>query len=336
MVHTVLKGLGGLVALLVIGVAGYAGYASATTDSRIIFADTPFPDIRASSDPEVIARGRYLTHGPAHCSQCHSTPDRDHPEQILTHPLTGGLEFAMGPIATTWSANLTPDPETGIGRRSDAELARAIRHSVMPDGTLSILMRFSAARLSDEDLTAVVSYLRSIPAQKNEVRTGEFGLLGKMVLPLMAPKPNLDTPPTYVAAAAEPTVERGAYLADSVMLCTACHTAYDPVTVVPTGPKGAGSAAEPSRGADSHMEYVAPNLTSDPSGVTGRLDEDAFVARLRAGRVYASSIMPWENFGTADESDLRSVYRYLRTLPPVANDLGPSYREAGSWVADAK
>lgn len=118
------------------------------------------------------------------------------------------------------------------------------------------------------------------------------------------------------------------------MLCTECHTALDPMTFAHAGPKGAGSNPEPSHGADSHMEYVAPNLTSDPSGVTGRLDEDAFVARMRAGRQHATSIMPWENIGQATDADLRSVYRHLRSLPPVANDLGPTYREAGSFVAD--
>ncbi len=54
------------------------------------------------------------------------------------------------------------------------------------------------------------------------------------------------------------------------------------------------------------------------------------MARLKAGRVHASSIMPWEGFQLTTETDLRSVYQYLRSLPPVDNDVGPTYYPAGS------
>jgi hypothetical protein len=79
------------------------------------------------------------------------------------------------------------------------------------------------------------------------------------------------------------------------------------------------------------MEFVPPNLTADPSGYTGRVSEDAFVARLRTGRSITSSIMPWESFKIMTDVDLRSIYRYLRSLPPVHNALGPSHRKKGTW-----
>ena len=127
-------------------------------------------------------------------------------------------------------------------------------------------------------------------------RPGEAGPSGKWSRPekgavpgSMAPR--LDAAPVGVPASPEPSVERGEYLAENVMLCTSCHTAYDPATFAPVGPKGAGAGPEPSHGADADMEYVSPNLTASSVGVTGRLDEDEFVARLRAGRVYTSSIM---------------------------------------------
>jgi hypothetical protein len=107
----------------------------------------------------------------------------------------------------------------------------------------------------------------------------------------------------------------------------------DPMSFQFVGEKGAGSLPEASHGEDADMEFVAPNLTSHPAGVTGRLSEDEFVARLKGGRVFDSSIMPWENFALTTEIDLRSVYRYLRTLPPVDNDVGPSYRPIG-WTPD--
>ena len=328
-----LKGAGGLLGLTVAGLGGYAAYASATFESRLFFPDTPYPAIKASTDPEVIERGRYLARGPAHCSQCHSSPDREHPERIkdTTLPLSGGLLFDMGPVGRGQSANLTSDPVTGIGKLTDQDIARTIRTGVRSTGELSVMMVF-VAKPSDEDLTAIVSYLRSLEPTSNEIPKAEWGLLGKMLFPMLPFRPAAGVAPKGVPASAEASVERGEYLAESIALCTTCHTAMNPMTAAFEGPKAGGSYAEPSHGADSDMEFVAPNLTSDPTGITGKLTEDQFVARIQGGRAYPSSIMPWENFGLATEADLRSIYRYLHSLPPIQNDTGPSYRKIG-WKA---
>ena len=129
-----------------------------------------------------------------------------------------------------------------------------------------------------------------------------------------------------------PSIARGAYLAESVALCTFCHSSFDMKTLETTGPKAGGGQPDPSHGSDTDMEFATPNLTADPeTGYTGRVDEDYFVQRLRSGRAIASSIMPWENFAQMTEDDLRSIYRYLRALPPVKHDPGPSYRKRG-WT----
>lgn len=325
-------GLGaGFVSLVpVLGISGYTGYALVTAPTRFSFPDTPYPAIQASADPEIVERGRYLVHGPAHCVSCHTTDDREHPEKVGTTPLHGGLAFDMGPIAQFYAANLTSDPETGLGRRTDAEIARAIETGVLHDGQLSIMMRFSAAELADEDVTAVVSYLRTLPAERREVPPGSIGLLGKLMSPMMPFAPR-DVHVDYVPPGPEPTLERGAYLAEHVAACIGCHSPYDESTFQLAGPKFSGGMVEASHGADSDMEYAPPNLTSDPTGITGKLGEDEFVARLRGGRRYPTSIMPWEPFEEISDSDLRSIYRYIGSLPPVAHDTGPSYRKVG-WT----
>jgi mono/diheme cytochrome c family protein len=312
---------------------GLVAYAAATATSNLQFPDTPSPDLQASQDPELIERGRYLVHGPAHCAQCHSTDERTDPAAIRTTPLRGGLAFAMGPLGTRYARNLTPDANTGIGRLSDAELARTLRTGVLHDGELSFFMKLSASNLADEDIVAVVSYLRSLEPVANEVPRGEWYLLGKVLLTYAFPKllPRPLKGPDYVAAAATPTLERGEYLAEHVAVCTACHTAIDLSTFEPVGPKAGGSLPDPSHGDDHDMEFVAPNLTSHPTGFTGKVSEDEFVARLRGGRMYTSSIMPWECFADTSETDLRAIYRYLRSLPPVDNDPGPTYRKRG-WA----
>lgn len=329
MLNRVLKVLGGLLLLVLVGVGGMVAYASATHDARAYFADTPYPELSASTDPAVIERGRYLVHGPAHCSQCHSTDDREGFAKIPTAPLQGGLEFDMGPIARTWAPNLTPDKETGLGRYTDREVARSIRSGVLPDGSYSLFMATAAAKPSDEDLVAILSYLRSIEPIRHEVPRGEWRTGGKVLLSMLTLAPSPSVASAHVAAADEPSVARGQYLAHNVALCVSCHSKIDMATMQPVAPLAGGGNPEPSHGADSHMEFVTPNLTSHPTGVTGKLDEEAFVARMMHGRAHNSSIMPWENIQAMTDSDLRSVYRYLRTLPPVDNDVGPTYRRGG-------
>jgi mono/diheme cytochrome c family protein len=336
MVKKLAKGLGILVAIVVLLAGGYVAFASATAAGRIAFPSTPFPAVTVSKDPAVIERGRYLARGPAHCVSCHGDYERTHPESVSdATAMSGGMEFAMGPIATFYAANLTSDPETGIGGRSDAEIARAVRSGVMHDGNLSLLMRFGAAQPSDEDLGAIISYLRTLPPTKRAVTKGSYGVLGKAMLPIFSLKPRAAAGPAGVQAGDEPSVERGAYLAEHVALCAGCHTPVDMKTFEPNGPKASGGNAEGSHGADADMEFQPPNLTSDPSGYTGRASEETFLQRLRSGRAIPSSIMPWESFKTMTDVDLRSIYRFLKTLPPVKNDLGPIYRKKGSWPKKA-
>ena len=156
-------GCGGLAAIAVAGTGATVAYAYATADARLSAPATPLPAIVAATDPASIERGRYLVYGPAHCSQCHGAYTRDNPAgNVPGVPLTGGFEFAMGPMGTTYSANLTPDPATGIGSRTDAELARTIRTGVLSDGRISLLMRFSAANLADDPAAARLPQQRSL------------------------------------------------------------------------------------------------------------------------------------------------------------------------------
>src|SRR5690606_41627233 len=94
----------------------------------------PYPDITASTDSAVIARGKYLAFGPAHCGTCHvpmnKVMDVENGEEI---PHSGGWELTIPP-GTFRAPNLTPDMETGIGKLTDGEIARTMRHMVGNDG----------------------------------------------------------------------------------------------------------------------------------------------------------------------------------------------------------
>jgi mono/diheme cytochrome c family protein len=310
----------------VIGISALLGAVTALRQKRTFAA--PYPEISASTDPTVIERGRYLAQGPAHCSDCHGA-ERVAPGQPA--PLSGGHEFNM-PFGVVRVPNITPDAETGISRYSDREIARMLRYGVRPDGTLMLpFMPF--ADLSDTDLTAVISYLRSQAPLRHAVKPHEPNLLGRVALAFVIEPQGPSEPPRKDLPAAA-TAEYGKYLANSVANCVGCHTERDLKTGAFTGPRFGGGGIVDSH-SDSSRKFVTPNLTPDYRwGWISNWSEDAFVHRLKAGKLYADSPMPWPSFASMTDDDLRAVYRYLRTLPAAKS--GPDPRKPGSVRLDAE
>lgn len=327
----VLKVLAGMIALVFAGVGAFVAYVLATWDKD--YSGVERPAIAASTDPAVVARGEYIAHSVSHCSICHVPFETTVKRKPGEHPpMAGGFEWKMGPMGTLHSRNITPDAETGIGSWTDGELARAIRYGVGKDGKLLPFMSMAVPDMADEDLTAVVSYLRSTAPVKQPNRPHDLGLLMKWLATKMGPdwRKQVLKPNPYVAAGDTPSVARGKYLAYGPGWCIACHTGFDLMEVKLTGPEfGGNTEAEPDM-EDPTMEYVTPNLTPDAeTGHIASWSEEQFVQRFRAGRVLRTSKMPWEAYREMTDADLRSVYQFLRTLPPAKNKVGPTHRKAG-------
>lgn len=314
-------GGGGLVALLVVATA-----VTLVREHRTW--DAPMPALVASKDPAVIARGRYLVKGPAHCEGCHAPEGAAATDGDVA--LVGGVDFKL-PLGIIRSRNLTSDRETGLGAVSDGAIARALRYGVDRDGhALAPFMPF--ADLSDDDVVAILSYLRAQPAVRNEVVRRELNPLGHVVAAFLL-KPPGPTKPIAATAPEGPSLERGRYLAESVGNCAGCHTARDLRTGAFTGPRFAGGMTFTSK-TDAKVTLVSPNLT--PDATTGRLatwNEEVFVARFKTGRGAEGTHMPWEAFARMTDDDLRSLWRFLSALPPVQHDTGPTVR-GPSIVAD--
>ncbi len=282
--------------------------------------DAPYPDIHASKDTAVIARGRDFVYGPAHCAYCHTTLDKlPQVEKGEILPLTGGHAFIL-PIGTLYSRNLTSD-ETGIGKLSDGEIARALRFGVGHDGrALFNLMPFN--NLSDEDLTAVISYLRTLEPVKNDVPKNEFNVMGKIVKAFML-KPVGPEGEVAKSVPVGPTVEYGKYLVMNVANCRGCHTARDLHTGEYIGPFYAGGFKLPSE-IDPSITLCTPNITCDAkTGILANWSKEKFIERFRQGRLIHESIMPWGPFSHMSDDDLTAIYKFLRTVKPVENDPGP-------------
>ena len=313
-----------LVVLLVVVVGGFAVYVASR--QNLVF-DAPFPAITASSDSAVVARGRYIVRDVANCAQCHG--DTTQLQALVAGadiPLSGGFTFDIPP-GKFRARNITPDEETGIGKQSDGAIARALRHGVGADGR-ALLPFMEMQGLADDDLAAVISYLRSQQAVQHLVPAHEYTTLGKVVRATVLAEPvgPRETPPARAPRGAN--VENGRYLTESVALCWACHTQRDDNTGQLVGPRYGGATGFKDASDPAHV-WAPPNITSDPTtGRLGSMSEDDFVARFRLGRILPGSPMPWQGFQRMDEADLRAIYQYLKSLPPVNNDVGPPMADA--------
>jgi mono/diheme cytochrome c family protein len=275
----------------------------------------PLTDLHFDVSPARLARGEYLARGVLGCLDCHTEHDWKAPGGALVPGREGAGQIFPGEgfpgriVAT----NLTPDPETGAGKWTDDQFARAIREGIGHDGrTLFPLMPYPNFRhMSDEDLASVVVYIRSLPAVKNPLPPTEIAFPVKYLIrgapdPLKAPVPvpDLSTPE-----------KRGEYLV-TLAACAGCHT-----------PMVNGQPEEDKAFAGG-MEFKGPwgdvqsaNITPDKTGIS-YYDENRFIEAMRTGSVMGrpmNPIMPWDSYRHMSDEDLKAIFAYLRSVKPVPN-----------------
>ena len=305
------KWIGLTILLLIVGVFVFVQL----NWSKIV--EAPYPEIHSSADSTVIARGEYLVYGPAHCVSCHVPMDKildvDKGERM---PLIGGFEESIPGFGIFRAPNLTPDDETGIGKLTDAQIARSIRHMVSSDGR--ILFPFMEYQeMSDEDVAAIISFLRSQEPVQNEIKPTEYGFLGKALIAfgLFKAKGPENVPPVSVKP--DTTAAYGKYLAHDIGNCRSCHSKIDN-SGKQIGPDLAGGflfmPTEWSKG----YAFVSTNLTPHKTtGIMRNWTEENFIARFKTGRIYERTPMPWGCYSRMSEPDLKAVFNYLQSLEPV-------------------
>ena len=319
-----------VVSLIALVVVGLFLYVNMSWDKKY---DWPAPALKTTTDSTVIARGKYLVTGPAHCNSCHiagfaEMVDSDKGMDIA---LSGGLMFPMGPIGKIYTRNLTSDKKTGLGRFTDEQIFRMMRHNIRPNGvaSLSVLMPFW--KMADDDMIAIVSYLRTLAPVEKEIPEPEWTMMGKAVRTFSTTFKPIEKPDApAVAPAMAPTIERGEYLSRYVANCVGCHTQRDLMTYEATGPEFAGGMEfEPwpemhrFLNVDTTLWLRTPNITPDPGGVLVKYKTaDEFIARFRQGRVIPFSPMDWGPFSRMTDEDITAIWMFLNSLQPVKNDVG--------------
>ncbi len=116
-----------------------------------------------------VARGKYLVNMIG-CNDCH-TPGTFYGSPDLSRFLAGSEMGWAGPWGTVYAANLTSDSETGLGKWSEVEIAKALRTGNRPDGRqlAPIMPWMNFANMTTTDAMSVAAYLKSLPAVKHAV-----------------------------------------------------------------------------------------------------------------------------------------------------------------------
>ena len=139
------------------------------TFSQPVADSAPLTDgINDGATRAIAERGREIVRRSG-CIGCHAVNGERGPD-YSRYLAGGGLKFETA-HGTFVSRNLTPDKETGLARRTDREVKRVIRSGVFPDGHVvpySVMPWGAFSNLTDEDLHAVVVYLRHLPAVRNQ------------------------------------------------------------------------------------------------------------------------------------------------------------------------
>jgi mono/diheme cytochrome c family protein len=270
--------------------------------------------IRADGDAE---RGRVIFALAGGCG-CHSTDEG---------PVGAGGRALATPFGTFYSTNITPDRDTGIGAWSDAEIIAAIRDGdARGKGVEAPVMPYYLyAGMADRDAQHLVAYLRTLPPVVRPNREAEVWL----------PFPRLAYRAWrwWYAPAASPPAEapgdelaRGRYLTDHVAICGDCHTPRNRFGAPEPALYLAGTASGPDGD-------PVPNITTDPETGLGKWTERNFVQLLESAMLpnmdnvqglmaeVIDGIGGGLGYAQAPEAELRSIAKYLKTVPPVQHEV---------------
>jgi len=272
-----------------------AAYVYVGSEARLrAHYDVKAPPITVPNDYASIARGEHVVRALAKCTGCHGDD-------------LGGGVVVDNPLAGRLSApNLTSGP---IVRRTDDELLRALVHGVAPDGRPLVLMpAHEIGQLGDEDLGAIVAYLRTVAPVAREVPPLRVGPAIRVKLAMnrldILPAARIDHDmPRTSAPVAEATAAYGEYLAKTGG-CYGCHgptLAGGPIPGMPPGMRPAADIRPRALAAWSFADF-----------------DRALRLGIRPDGAQLAELMPWRATARMTDTEMRALYLYLKGDPSAA------------------
>jgi mono/diheme cytochrome c family protein len=265
------------------------------------------------ADQAQLDRGAYIFTA-ADCGACHTNVKEK-------GPLLAGGRPLKTPFGTFYTPNITPDPETGIGRWSDADFMLALRRGVSPgnDHYFPVFPYGSFTKMTDQDILDLKAYIFSLPAVSHANRDHDIDFpFGWRFSVWFWKQMNFTEGPFVSDPGRSPEWNRGAYLVEAVAHCGECHT--------PRGWLGGLDTSLAMGGTTDGPEgHKVPNITPDVHTGIGTWSPKDVVRLLRTGQLpdgdFVGSMMGEVVNSTSKLTDVdrQAIAVYLQSLPPVAN-----------------
>lgn len=301
----------GFVVLLLGGTAAWINYAPAPK-----YDPPAIPDLKVEVTPERVAQGAKLAS--TQCVMCHLGEDGK-----LSGKYMEDVTPEFGKIA---SMNITQHPERGIGKWTDGELYAFLRTGLRKDGSFNVFMP-SYPNMADEDVYAIIAWLHSdeprlAPSERlknpNKLTLLSKGLIQFVIRPSAMPKQAIPLPDTTNQ------VVWGRYLADGAYDCYACHSASFTTLNALEPEKSVGFYGGGNKMLNLEGETIlSKNITPDKATGIGNWTEEQFVTALKTLRRPDGSVLryPMMPYGMLTEGERKAIYAYLRTVPPIQNEV---------------
>jgi mono/diheme cytochrome c family protein len=264
------------------------------------------------ANADAAAKGAYIVRM-ADCEACHTAK--------------GGMAFAGGrafvlPFGTIYTPNLTPDPETGIGKWTDTDFLNAVHRGIAPDGSryYPAFPYASYTLLTDADVLAIKAYFFSLKpvSQANKPNTFAFPYNQRWLMVIWA---GLFNPDHRFRPVEGQSAEwnRGAYLVEAAGHCGECHTPRNLMQALDQRRKFAGGVAE---------GWNAYNISTDKVSGVGDWSTEELAAYLSTGHAKGRGVASGPmgeavdlSLSSLTKSDIAAIVTYLRSVPAVATDL---------------
>jgi mono/diheme cytochrome c family protein len=274
---------------------------------------------------KVIERGEYLANHVALCMDCHSKRDfTKYAGPVIPGSEGGGGELfdpKIGLPGMIYGKNITPDSATGIGTWTDAEILRAMTQGISKNGdTLFPIMPYPTLnRMAKDDLLSIIAYIRTLKPIKNAIPARQLFVPIAMVYPGKFLQPSVDG---NVRPPVSDIVEYGGYIT-AMANCAECHS---PQT--PAGPDRSRMYAGGYVFDLGTNKVVSSNITPDSTTGMGSWTEERFLNKFTTYRDSTqfmrdhgnqNTIMPVGMYAGMKDEDLKAIYAYLRTVPPIKN-----------------
>lgn len=294
----------GIVILAIVGIAAFVNFKSFPNYNE----EVPAPDLSVELTPERVNAGQALVH--QNCAGCHKGPNAKFEGMLFED------KVALETFGTIYTPNITQDKEYGIGNYTDGQLYRLLRTGIKADGELMLPLMPRLTIAADEDIHAIIAYLRSdaAPVQASQKQHPPFQptFLAKALTNFVfKPMPFKEEYPAKPALS--DSIAYGRYLVNNSYGCYFCHSGGLDAWDLDNPPNTPGYLGGGTEFVFPEHVVVSPSLLMDGESDVSKWSVDQFVGAVKYGQRPNKPAyqLPMHPYNFLDSAEIRTIHQYL-------------------------